>query len=215
MNMAEKHGTDKNCRTGEKAAEAAIKLVAKHGFAETTFKILADKLGISEAEVLRFFPNKNALMQKMVQVIIRHNHAVVDGLIRSGDDAGYRLLRHCVGNVAWAVRNRGAETQILILLYYLAGRRNEFADTFDRMTAGGRQRILKHLLAGKREGMFHFTSDPAAIAELLHHSLFGAMLYAAAAPKGSVKESELEKAWMKVIIALTNYDGQPTQSFGS
>lgn len=213
--MAKKHGTDKNSCTREKAAEAAITLVAKHGFAETTFKMLAGGLGISEAEVLRLFPNKNALMQEMVQVIIRHNHAIVDGLIRGGDDAGYRLLRHCVGNVAWAVRNRGGEAQILTLLYHLAGRRKEFADTFDRMTAGGRQRILKHLLAGKREGMFHFTSDPAAIAALLHHSLFGAMLYAAAAPAGSVKEAGLEAEWMKVLIALTNYDGQPTQSFGS
>lgn len=211
MIMAKKHGTDKSGCTREKSTEAAIKLVAKHGFTETTFKMLADELGSSEAEVLRHFPNKNALMHEMVQTIIRHNHAVVDGLSRSGDDAGYRLLRHCVGNVAWAVRNRGAETQILTLLYHLAGRRKEFADTFDQMTAGGRQRILKHLMAGKREGMFHFTSDPAAVSELLHHSLFGAMLYAAAAPQGSVKESELEAAWMKVIIALTNYDGQPTR----
>lgn len=211
MIMAKKHGTDKSGCTREKSTEAAIKLVAKHGFTETTFKMLADELGSSEAEVLRHFPNKNALMHEMVQTIIRHNHAVVDGLSRSGDDAGYRLLRHCVGNVAWAVRNRGAETQILTLLYHLAGRRKEFAEAFDQMTARGRQRILKHLMAGKREGMFHFTSDPATVSALLHHSLFGAMLYAAAAPQGSVKESELEAEWMKVIIALTNYDGQPTR----
>lgn len=211
MNMAKRSATDKSSCNREKVAEAAIKLVAKHGFTETTFKMLADELGVSEAEVLRHFPNKNALMHEMVQTIIRHNHAVVDGLIRRGDDAGYRLLRHCIGNVAWALRNRRSEAQILILLYYLAGRRKGFADTFDQMTAGGRQRILKHLMAGKCEGMFHFTSDPATIAELLHHSLFGAMLYAAAAPEGSVKESELEAVWMKVIIALTNYDGQPTR----
>src|SRR3989338_3726614 len=126
--MAKRSATDKSSCTREKAAEAAIKLVARHGFTETTFKMLADELGASEAEVLRHFHNKNALMHEMVQTIIRHNHAVVDGLSRSGDDAGYRLLRHCIGNVAWAVRNRRSEAQILILHYYLAGRRKEFSD---------------------------------------------------------------------------------------
>lgn len=207
--MSTRSETHKGSSTKHKIAAAAIKLLAKHGFAETSFQMIGDELGLSQSAVMYHFPNKNALMEELVRTIIRHNHNTVEELFKLTDDAGQRLLKYCVGNVTWALRSRRQDAQVLILLYYMAGHGRQFSEMFDQMTAGGRQRILAHLLAGQREGLFHFKFDPAAIAELLQHSLFGAMLYAAAAPEGSVKEAELTAKWKKVMIALTDYDGQP------
>lgn len=207
--MSTRSETHKGSTTKHKIAAAAIKLMARHGFADTSFQMIGDELGLSQSAVMYHFPSKDALMEELVRTIIQHNHSIVDSLFKLSDDAGQRLLKYCVGNVTWALRTRRQDAQILILLYYMAGHGKRFAEMFDQMMAGGRQRILAHLLAGQREGLFHFKFDPAALAELFQHSLFGAMLYAAAAPEGSVKESELEAKWKKVMIALTDYDGQP------
>jgi len=203
--MTTKSETHKGSTTKQKITAAAIQLVAKHGFAETSFQMIGDELGLSQSAVLYHFPSKNALMEELVRTIIRHNHEIVDGLIEITDDAGRRLLKYCVGNLTWALRYRRQDAQILILLYYLACRGKRFSEMFAQMIAGGRERIMDHLLAGTREGLFRLKSEPAAVAETIQNSLFGAMLYAASAPKGSLSAAELEGKWKEVITALTGY----------
>jgi len=103
--------TKKGGSTRQKILLAAIKLAARHGFAETSFQMVADEIGLSQSAVMYHFPSKDALMEELVRTIIRHNHATVDELFKLTDDAGERLLKYCVGNVTWAVRTRKQEQQ--------------------------------------------------------------------------------------------------------
>ncbi len=201
--------TKKGENTRQKIVLSAIRLAAKHGFAEASFQMIADEIGLSQSAVMYHFPDKDALFAELVRTIIRHNHEVVSELIDIQDDAEQRLLKHCLGNVTWALRYRRQDAKILILLYYLAGRGEIFSGLFTQMIASGRERILALLLAGKREGLFRLKGEPAAVAESIQDSLFGAMLYAASAPEGSVSAAELEAKWKNFLSALTGCPKHP------
>lgn len=192
-------------KTRRKIVEAAIRLAARHGFAETSFQMIADELALSQSAVIYHFASKNALFEELVGTITRHNHETVDELADIGDDAGRRLLKHCLGNVMWARRYKRSDAQILILLYYMACHVKVFSGLFTQLIGVGRKRLEGLLLAGQREGLFKFKSGPEAAAELLQDSLFGAMLYAAAAPEGGADEAGLEAKWRLLITALTGW----------
>lgn len=198
--------TPKGENTRRKIVLSAIKLAARHGFADASFQMIADDIGLSQSAVMYHFPDKNALLEELVRTIVRHNHETVASLMDMKDDAGRRLLKHCLGNVLWALRSRKQDAQILILLYYLAGRGKEFSELFGSMINRGRDRLLEHLHAGVREGKFRLKDTPETVAETIQDSLFGAMLYAASAPDGSVDQSGLEKKWRKFISALTGWN---------
>lgn len=203
--MKPRSETRKGGNTRQKIVMSAIRLAARHGFAEASFQMIADDIGLSQSAVMYHFPDKNALFSELVRTIVRHNHETVSELIGMNDDAGLRLLKHCVGNVTWALRYRRQDAQILILLYYLAGRGENYSGLFTQMITAGRERIMAHLLAGVREGLFRLKGEPAAIAELIQDSLFGAMLYAASAPEGSVSAADLERKWKSFISVLTGW----------
>ena len=203
--MTQRPDTPKGGRTRQRIVESAIKLAARHGFADASFQMIADDIGLSQSAVMYHFPDKNALFAELVTAIVRRNHDVVAGLSDIKDDAGRRLLKHCVGNVTWALRYRRQDAQILILLYYLAGRGRNFSELFEGMIARGRERIMEHLLAGAREGLFTLRDKPEAVAEILQDALFGAMLYAASAPEGSSSPAALEAKWKHYLAALTGW----------
>ncbi|HCC46510.1 MAG TPA: hypothetical protein DEQ38_00075 [Elusimicrobia bacterium] len=200
--------TAKGGNTRNKIVLSAIKLAAKHGFADASFQMIADDVGLSQSAVMYHFPDKNALFEELVKTIIAHNHETVTALLDIKDGAGRRLLKHCLGNVLWALRSRKQDGQILLLLYYLAGRGGRLAEVFNGMIARGRERILEHLLAGVREGIFKLKGDPADVTETLQDALFGAMLYAASAPEGSVSAEKLEKKWGAFVCALTGWKNE-------
>jgi AcrR family transcriptional regulator len=197
--------TRKGENTRQKIVLSAIRLAARHGFAGASFQMIADDIGLSQSAVMYHFPDKNALFAELVTTIVRHNHETVEELADIGDGAGTRLLKHCLGNVLWALRYRRQDAQVLVLLYYLAGRGSGFSGLFTQMIAAGRQRLEALLLAGAREGLFHLKMEPAAAAELIQDSLFGAMLYAASAPEGSVNSGGLEAKWKNYLAALTGW----------
>ncbi|PIS46532.1 MAG: hypothetical protein COT17_08140 [Elusimicrobia bacterium CG08_land_8_20_14_0_20_51_18] len=155
------------------------------------------------------FVSKNDLVEELIKTIIAHNHETVAALMDAEDDAGRRLLKHCLGNVIWALNCRKDEAQILILLYYFSCREKKFSELFERMMMGGRERLVEHLLAGRREGLFIFRGEPAAVAAALQDNLFGAMLYATSAEKAP-SEAGLENKMKLLVSSFTGWlDNRP------
>ncbi|MBI5209841.1 MAG: TetR/AcrR family transcriptional regulator [Elusimicrobia bacterium] len=197
-------------KTRQNIIRTALRLVAKRGFSETSFQMIADALGLSQSAVLYHYKTKYALFEDTIKTIVRHNHETVNALTRMTDNAGQRLVKHCLGNVLWAHRYR-ADGQVLILLYYFACFERKFTSLFTQMMERGRERLMVHLLAGEREGLFRLPSGPATAAETLQDALFGAMLHAISAPEGSVPRGELEGKWRQVVAAHTGWtDPRPS-----
>ncbi|MBI4676160.1 MAG: TetR/AcrR family transcriptional regulator [Elusimicrobia bacterium] len=191
-------------RTRQRIIQTALRLVSKHGFSETSFQMIADRLALSQSAVLYHFGSKNALFEEIIKAIVQHNHETVSALIQMTDDAGQRLVKHCLGNVLWALRYR-ADGPVLILLYSLSCFDGKFTALFTQMMQRGRERLMVHLLAGRREGLFRLKVEPAMAAEILQDALFGAMLYAISAPEGSVDPGRLEGKWRRVVAAHTGW----------
>jgi AcrR family transcriptional regulator len=197
--------TKKGGKTRQRILLAGIKLSAKYGFTETSFQMVADEIGLSQSAVMYHFPDKNSLFAGMVELMVRHNHETVSELMDMRDGAGRRLLKHCLGNVLWALRYRDSDAQVLPLLYYLSARGGEFSDLFDGMIKVGRERLTEHLLAGVREGAFKLKEDPAAVADSLQDALFGAMLYAGSARGQKPDKAALERKWAALLYSLTGW----------
>ena len=183
------------------------KLRVFHAVAEAgSFPRAGDALNLSQSAVMYHFVNKNALFGELVNTITRHNHETVNELADIKDDAGRRLLKHCIGNVMWARRYKQSDAQILILLYYMSCHVKVFASLFAQMIRVGRERLTGHLLSGVREGLFKLSGSPETVAIALQDSLFGAMLYAASGPEESGGQAALEARWRLTIAALTGWN---------
>ena len=50
---------------------AAINIFSEKGFESTRTKEIAERAGVAEGTIFRYFPNKNAILERMVPLLIR------------------------------------------------------------------------------------------------------------------------------------------------
>lgn len=71
-------------RRNEEILEAAIRLFAKHGYADADLQVLADKLGIGKGTLYRHFGNKQELFlaaaDRVMTMLFRHIDAAAEGV---------------------------------------------------------------------------------------------------------------------------------------
>jgi AcrR family transcriptional regulator len=171
----EKKKSTKGENTKGQIVAAATKLIAKVGFAELSVREVARICKISSATAFYHFPSKELLVQEIIASVVLNNHQTVSSLITIYDDALQKLVKHMQGNLLWARKNP-YQAQILILLYYLSSSNENFHKIYSTLLVKARERIKEHLLAGKREKLFHFTESEDFLAEHLHNSLVGAFV---------------------------------------
>lgn len=187
----------KGGRTRAKILDTAVRLLAKRGYEGTSFQMIADSLGLTQSAVMHHFPSKHELIDAAVEAAVARNRATVESLARFDDDAARRLLNFCRGNMLWAVRYR-EDAQVLSLLYYLACHDKDFAKNLYQAVERGRMVIARHLLAGRREGVFEFTLPVEEAARMLQDGIIGAMLWATANP-AAVTRYDLEDRWERAL----------------
>jgi AcrR family transcriptional regulator len=79
--------------TRERIMEAAEALFRRLGFAKTTVADIAAELGMSPANVYRFFPSKNAIVESICQRCLGEVEATAWAVARAKGPAGQRLER--------------------------------------------------------------------------------------------------------------------------
>lgn len=136
----------------------AAELFGSRGFKGTTTRDVAQRVGLTEAALYRYFPSKEA----MYAAILDQRMAAPDllepiqPLIEAGDDRGVFTELALV-----LLRSVGADPSILRLLLYSALEGHELARPFQE----GRVRRLRETLAAyierrKREGAFRADVKP-------------------------------------------------------
>jgi AcrR family transcriptional regulator len=65
----------------EQILEAAAKLFAKHGYAETDTQLLADELGVGKGTLYRYFPSKETLFLAAADRVMRQMRREIDASI--------------------------------------------------------------------------------------------------------------------------------------
>ena len=82
---------DRNAERREEILEAATKLFAEHGYADTDTQLLADKLGVGKGTLYRYFPSKRELFLAAADRGMRKLCQYIDQSIAAIDDPPERI----------------------------------------------------------------------------------------------------------------------------
>lgn len=159
-----------------KILAAALDSVSQFGWMGLSFQSIAKKCKMSTSNIVYHFENRPALLKALLDEISKNNYDMVAQAIRPEHDALERLVIHCQKNLEWA-QKFPHEAQIILQIYLEAANDKEFSGIFLMMITRAQTRILEHLLAGQREGIFSLPADPPLVARFIHNFLIGAIGY--------------------------------------
>ena len=83
----------------EEILDAAARLFARHGYAETDTQLLADEVGVGKGTLYRYFPSKRDLFLAAADRVMRHLRDVIDADIANIADPLERIaaaIRSCL-----------------------------------------------------------------------------------------------------------------------
>lgn len=147
-------------------------LINKVGWAELSFQIIAKKCGMSPANIVYHFKSKEELLLALLNYITENNWNIVSSGLKPDYDSYDKLLNHFQKNLDWA-RKHPEQAEVVLQIYAQASRSKNFSQIFSSMIEKAQDRISDHLLAGKKEGIFHYTMDHQVLAKYLHSILIG------------------------------------------
>jgi AcrR family transcriptional regulator len=199
-------GPKKGELTRDKILTAAIRIIGRDGFDRMSFKAIADLAKVKQPTVFYYFPDKEDLIEAVIQDVIRRGLVLIKGGINPQDDAFTRLMRYFKGNVHF-LRTHRDEAQILVLLSYYASHDKRFAAIYAERQRDARERIVEILYAGIREKIFTFKDDPVALAELLHDTLLGGCMNMMSSEKAGSPEIDGDRKWKLFVARETGYVG--------
>jgi AcrR family transcriptional regulator len=104
--------------TRARILEAADALFRRLGFAKTTVADIAGELDMSPANVYRFFPSKNAIVQAICQRCLSELEVKIWAVARSRDPAAQRLERLVLENLAYHKENLLEEQRVSDLVQF-------------------------------------------------------------------------------------------------
>jgi AcrR family transcriptional regulator len=104
--------------TRARILEAADALFRRLGFAKTTVADIAGELDMSPANVYRFFPSKNAIVQALCQRCLSDLETKIWAVARSRDPAPERLERLVLTTLAYHKENLLVEQRVSDLVQF-------------------------------------------------------------------------------------------------
>jgi AcrR family transcriptional regulator len=104
--------------TRARIMETAEALFRRLGFAKTTVADIASELDMSPANVYRFFPSKNAIVQALCQRCLSELETKIWAVARSRDPAPQRLERLVLENLCYHKENLLVEQRVSDLVQF-------------------------------------------------------------------------------------------------
>ncbi len=149
----------------ERILAAAKDLFAESGFDAVSMNAIADRAGVSKANVFHHFKSKNDLYLAVLKIACSESHAQIDQL---GSDKGAfvaRLRDYSVSHLASMLQDEKISRLVLRdLLENGPQRGKEFAEqVFGENFAG----LVEILRSGQKKGELRKEIDPAMLATLL------------------------------------------------
>ena len=180
--------------TRDQVLKVALRLFAKRGFSNASFQEIADSCAVSQPAILYHFPSKSILIEEVIKMVVLHNHTVVSAAFETRDDALVRLRKHFHTNLEWAMKSRD-ESQIILLLYYLASYEAPFSILYKKILLTARARISEWIAAGIREQLFYSKLEIEETSRQLHDSLLGGIVNLLSSGGGKRESELLHQSW--------------------
>jgi len=148
--------------------EAAVRLFAQKGIAKTTTRQIAQKAGVAEGLIFRYFPTK----LNLVRAVTGTPHVILGDLRKILEDAQARPVEEVMGQIAtvWLELLR-READITSIMFGEALTNPEIGGVLYQVIEEGSARIGKFLDASKKAGRIAKSVDTKTITHIYMSSI--------------------------------------------
>lgn len=168
---------------GEKTKEnillIALKLFARRGVQNISFKEIADELSITQAALYKYFKNKDDLLKEAIILAAEQGRAFFlpaegnDSVLRADNALAYYVRR----NIEWAQKSAPYNVAFLSL-HYFATQIPGIKKLHHDINHMRHQRIGEIVKMGIDEGIWSTTKEMSPLVTSIHNMLLGEMLEA-------------------------------------
>ena len=203
----------KNALRRQEITEAAIRVIARLGWAEASIDEIMREAGFSRGLASYHFKDKTELLS----AVLSRCHEFYDETIAlavAGSDDQLEQLRLSLRTALQLARENPAP--YLVFLHFAADARThpELGEQLRLMYADFRQRIAAGLRVGQQRGVYRPDLDPEAAAALLTGTLVGVALQYLIDPLGYPFERTASAVEQFLLSALTGVPCLPASPLG-
>ncbi len=129
--------------TKKRILQAAIEIFKNQGINWTSFQLLADRVGISQPALYKYFANKDALLLDCCLEVVKRGQAFIDAGIDVNSPAIDRMRSYVLGNIRWAME-KPREADLVFAMYSNGSYSTDFKKLHLKIDLGGIKRIETH-----------------------------------------------------------------------
>jgi AcrR family transcriptional regulator len=189
-------------KTRDKILEAAIKLFAKKGFSGTTTKEVAEKAGVNEALIFRYFSTKKDLYGAIIEKKIEEDPAAIESTLEALKETrdDWLIFKSIAMRMLECVEK---DPTFIKLLYFSALEGHELSGMFFGSYVQNQRMLLSNYMQGRvSEGVFKNVNPLLAARTFIGmianyvtaQELFGEK------KKGEFKKEEVVETFVKIFL---------------
>lgn len=184
--------------------EQTLKLIGKTGWEASSFQAIAKACGMSTSNIVYHFGSREELLKALLDHISQSNWEMVANSMKPDFNAFERIVTHIQRNLDWAEKYP-EKAHVLLHIYLSSNFDQAFAKIYEVMIARAHERILEHVLAGRREKLFRTKAPDDLLVKHIHDSIVGAFIKIMGSRLTRPIHYSL-KEWRIAIGALLEYD---------
>jgi len=166
----------KSDHTKLRILESAIWCYVHYGIEQTTFENIATKAGVVRPLVMRYFPNKELLLELTIKYIRANLQnlavAALQGLTQAED-----ILEAYIRSTFRWIEDFPEHAKVWLLFYYYCSIRREFLVVNSELVSMGQRRISEVIALGVKQKIFN-TNRPSSTAKAIQNFMTGCLLAA-------------------------------------
>lgn len=183
--------------TRDRLHEAALDAYYKEGAHNVTFQHLADRLGITQAALYKYYRSKDALMAGTILYAADRGREFILRGENPRDPALERLKFQVRKNLEFCVKDRKNAVALLVMHYYAACL-PAVLELHEEMNRRRTERIAVCVQQAAREGSIARTTDVDLVSGQIHSLLLGEMVKTFLWPAAVKPELRAARAWKAV-----------------
>lgn len=178
----------------------SIECFYQFGFLETTFKQIADKIGVTQPYLYNYFKNKMDLILECSIYAAEIGRKNIDSQIDEKLPARERLRQYLDSNLKWFEKER-ALGFCIISVYYFANTHDSIKSLFKNLVESSIKRLEIYIYQIKNEEKILLDNE-LILAKMVHNILIGEVYKTCLYSKKTSKENREYKLFLDYTLNL-------------
>lgn len=173
--------------------ETALKLFHQNGAQWVSFKMIADKVGISQPAIYKHYQDKDDLLKACILYSAQSGREIIDSQVNLRTSTQDKLKAYLEGNLMW-IYLKPQEGAIVLSMYYYALNHRPLYELMEMIHSQSIQRLCVHIESGVKEKRWK-VKDAGFLARGIHDLLLGEMIKTVHAPKEMSLNERVDFLW--------------------